>query len=169
MNCEICHKNKAIIHIHQVSGNKKTIYHICENCARDMGFASINDKSDYSINNLFKGLFKLNKTNITRTTSLICHRCSWTMEKFRRTKHLGCPECYNVFYDEIKNFFVKKLKIKSHMGKLPRNLKNYKKLFIDVVQLKGELRKAVKKEEYEKAASLRDEIDRLKGLTWREQ
>jgi protein arginine kinase activator len=169
MNCEICQQNEAIIHIHQVSGNKKSTYHICEICAQDMGFTSLDEKTDYSIGNLFKGLFKLKKKKAIKTGSKTCPHCSWTIEQFRRTKSLGCPGCYSFFQDEIAVFYSKKLKVSTHAGKFPKKIKSYKKFFVDVLKLKNEMDNAVQNEEFEKAAQLRDEIGRLKETMWLEQ
>jgi protein arginine kinase activator len=169
MNCEICNKNEAIIHIHQVSGKKKSTYHICEICAQDMGFNAFDEKFDYSIGNLFKGLFKLKRKKALKTGTKSCPSCSWTIERFRRTKSLGCPECYSYFQDEIRVFYAKKLNVSSHAGKFPKKIKSYKKLFVDVLQLENEMDNAVANEEYEKAAQLRDEIGRLKETMWLEQ
>ena len=50
-----------------------------------------------------------------------------------------------------------------HRGELPRRLATYKTLLIDVESLKRRLKSAVRSENYEEAARIRDRIAELKG------
>jgi protein arginine kinase activator len=52
-----------------------------------------------------------------------------------------------------------------HRGKYPKRLMAYKTLLIDIEELKRKLDRAVKKEDYEEAALLRDQIKELESRT----
>ncbi|MFH1239066.1 MAG: UvrB/UvrC motif-containing protein, partial [bacterium] len=93
-----------------------------------------------------------------------------TYEDFRRNGKLGCSECYKCFKTELNTLFKKIHGSNTHLGKVPVLLANKpgrksKKVAIMETQLKKllfDLQEAVRSEEYEKAALLRDEIKDFK-------
>ena len=52
MQCQICHKNGATIHLTEITGGQRTEMHICEQCAAEQGIAV---KSHIPINELLSG------------------------------------------------------------------------------------------------------------------
>ena len=80
-------------------------------------------------------------------------------------KKFGCAECYSTFSREI-HFLLEKMGAQStHRGKLPRGLSTYKRYLVDVVKLKEGLKQALKREDYEKAARIRDRIRELENAS----
>ena len=73
-------------------------------------------------------------------------------------RKFGCPDCYEVFREDLSHLFRKIHGSDIHRGARPRNACG------DVVSPEGlgslrkELQEAVEKEEYERAAVIRDRI-----------
>jgi protein arginine kinase activator len=84
-----------------------------------------------------------------------------TWETIRKREKIGCAECYSIFSEEI-HFLLEKMGLRTvHRGKLPKRLSAYKRFFIDAAKLKEGLEEALKREDYEKAARIRDRIREL--------
>ena len=83
-----------------------------------------------------------------------CPNCGITLEEIRKTGKLGCPKDYDVFRD----YFTEVLTIIQHRlenkGKRPSNADSVIKL----QRLNSQLRIAIRREDFETAATLRDQI-----------
>jgi len=90
-----------------------------------------------------------------------CPSCGMTLKDFQKTTMLGCPECYVLFEKEINAIIEDVHDGDRHVGKIPAN----KKLSIEILSLQTELSKAVKAQNFEKAAELRDKIKSLRNRT----
>ena len=84
----------------------------------------------------------------------VCPVCRTTLSEFEKTGIAGCPKCYDVFLPAVE-----KMSERIH-GRKKHITENEEK---SVDSLKNQLKEAVEKEEYEKAAYLRDEIKKLSG------
>lgn len=90
-----------------------------------------------------------------------CPTCGMTESELRRTGRVGCPDCYATFAD-ILNPYVQKIHgATRHIGTAPAAPEQPKA--DPVADLKAQLKAAVESEDYERAASLRDEIRRMEG------
>lgn len=170
MKCEICGARKAVIHIQQVIGKERIDLHLCEECAVERGIVDTTDSGrgegagrdqriDLSISSLLNGLVDIR--SLKGSQGKVCPQCGSTWELIRKREKMGCAECYASFSREIR-FLLEKMGLRgSHRGKLPRRLRTYKKYLVDVVKLKEGLKEALKREDYEKAARLRDRIEQL--------
>lgn len=102
-------------------------------------------------------------------SGLCCHKCRTTLESVTTGNPLGCSECYAVFADlliaELKNHDKIPARIRKtsplHIGKNPNEsatLPSSSRL----TALNEALNDALKKENYEQAAWIRDQIKTLK-------
>ena len=78
-----------------------------------------------------------------------CPVCGFMLEDYRRTGHLGCPDCYTVFARELDPAAEIDA---SDFDESPA---------VTRARLQKELQQAVEREDYERAASLRDQINAL--------
>lgn len=78
-----------------------------------------------------------------------CPVCGFKLEDYRRTGHLGCPDCYTVFARELDPTADE-----PEMA-TPESASVLK------AKLQSELQQAVAREDYEQAARLRDQINAL--------
>ena len=163
MKCEICGVRKAVIHIRQVIGKEQVDLHLCEECALERGISGEGEHVELSISNMLSGLLDIGQ--LKERKNAICPQCASTWESIRKREKFGCAECYSTFSREIRFLFEKMGVQSTHKGKLPKGLSTYKRYLVDVVKLKEGLREALKREDYEKAARIRDRIRELENAS----
>ncbi len=163
MQCDICGDAEAVVHIQQTSGNEEVELHLCEKCAAQKGITSGENNLDFSITNLLTGLVDVKGISSSSSSKKVCPGCGLTVQRFKKGGRLGCNECYTVFRKEISRIVGKMFGRTQHRGKYPKRLMAYKTLLIDIEGLKRKLDRAVKKEDYEEAALLRDQIKELES------
>ncbi len=81
-----------------------------------------------------------------------CPVCGFTLEDYRRTSRLGCPDCYSFFARELGDMATALADVPEG-GSSPAPSSREK--------LERQLREAIEREDYESAARLRDEIKAL--------
>jgi protein arginine kinase activator len=159
MQCEICGKEKAVIRIRQMIGDETREVRLCENCARERGILGLGKELGEGIAWLLQGLFE----SITPKTAagVSCPNCGTRFRDIRNKHQVGCSECYRVFAKEIKRLLGIKQKEWTYSGRLPKKIEMYKVILIDRENLKTQLEAALKSEDYEAAASIRDQLNQL--------
>ncbi len=91
-----------------------------------------------------------------------CPSCGYSMDDIRRLQRLGCPQCHDVFQQELHATMVKAHSGGTHhVGKVPKNLAAGS-LQNQLARLDEKLKEAVQKEDYEAAAVIRDAINEVK-------
>jgi protein arginine kinase activator len=160
MQCQICHKNDATIHLTEISAGSRTEMHLCEQCAVEQ---DINVKSHIPINELLSNLLASQPTDEEiegpPDTSAVCPNCGITLNQFSSEGLLGCPYDYEFFEKALTPLIARAHNdAATHRGKVPsrtpRQVKNQMELF----DLRRRLQDAVESEDYELAARLRDSI-----------
>jgi protein arginine kinase activator len=163
MQCQVCQKNEATIHLTEITDGVRTEMHLCEHCAQEEGIAI---KSQIPLNELLSGLLAAQPEDdelfgrSDRAQS--CPHCGFTLGRFRKDAVLGCPYDYEVFEKALLPLIEKAHDGKtSHCGKTPSKAPVGTKSQIEVMRLRQKLEAAVKNEDYELAAELRDKINKL--------
>ena len=87
--------------------------------------------------------------------------CGFSQADFKKTGRLGCSECYGTFAEGLGSLLKAMHKGTEHVGKLPERAQRTMALNQRMRALTENLQKAVADENYESAASLRDQIKRL--------
>ncbi|GAA0079320.1 UvrB/UvrC motif-containing protein [Clostridium sp. CTA-5] len=172
MLCEKCKKNEARINLVKVVNGEKNEIWLCENCAKNISdipfINSINEISGLQFENILTGLLNNIGVNKTKPKELICPKCKMKYSEFEKQGKLGCSECYNVFSEYIKPIVKRIYGSVKHVGKIPKfdgeNLIKKRK----IIRLKQDLQKAIKLEEYEKAAVIRDDIREMETFIFKE-
>lgn len=162
MQCQICNKNDATIHLTEITNGKREEMHLCEHCAAEQGIAV---KSNISVNELLSSLLAAQPPDDESAGQAIqvhCPNCGFTLSQFRKEATLGCPYDYKVFEKSLLPLIEKAHDGKTtHCGKLPSKTPNHTKRQAELLTLRQRLETAVKSENYEQAAELRDKINRL--------
>lgn len=162
MICQFCKKREASIHFTNVVGNKVDKIHICHQCAEEKGFDYLK-KSNFAMGDLISGLFESSATEAeTGTTKTSCPNCGTVFATFKKVGKLGCSQCYESFEAELLPLLRSIHGNTTHMGKVPKRFCQQVNLQRRVMELQEELSRAVEREEYERAAEIRDEIKTLK-------
>jgi len=156
MDCQSCHSRKATVHLTEIVGNKeKRELHLCEQCAQQQGTTGM------EIMGLISSAFGPTGKSASGATAsdLRCGACGLAYTEFRSRGRLGCPACYDVFRAALEPLLEKIHGQSRHVGKAPgaspaASRTKEKAL----VALRRQLQGAVKDENYELAAKLRDEL-----------
>lgn len=170
MTCEECKDRPATVHFTKIINNEKTEVHLCEKCAKEKsGELDFNVDPGFPINNFLAGLMDVDKTldskqlkkGVTHSDKLQCDKCNLTYNQFSQISRLGCSNCFNVFSRHL-NPLLKRIHGKtSHTGKVPKRTGGNLRIKKRIQEMKEELQECIKREEYEKAAEVRDEIKKL--------
>ena len=162
MKCENCKKNDATIHFTQVKEGKVVSYNLCQECAEKFGMkgAKFDSKQQpaFTPDDKSEVLSELLQSKSPDDNEK-CSVCQSTLDDIKTSGRMGCGQCYFTFENQI-DVLLRRIQASSfHVGKRTSKLDD--QLYSDQVairKLKKELTDAVKKENYEKAARLRDEI-----------
>ncbi len=163
MQCQICNKNDATIHLTEITDGKRAELHICENCAAEQGIAV---KSHIPVNELLSGLLAAQPSDDDLSAQaqqqVQCPHCGLTLAQFHKEGVLGCPYDYEVFEKSLLPLIEKAHNDKTtHCGKLPSKTPKDTKKQVKLLNLRQQLDAAVQSEDYELAAKLRDKINKI--------
>jgi len=164
MKCEVetC-DNEATVHLTEIRDGKKHEMHLCERCASEKGLPG---KQHFSISDLLAGIAGQAQAQAAqkggkRAREIACPVCGATLSQFQSSGRFGCPDCYVTFKDDVQGLVEKIHDSSQHVGKVPRRISSDISLQKDIRQLQVDLRKAVRREDYEKAAAIRDQIHQM--------
>jgi protein arginine kinase activator len=160
MICDICGENEAIVHVQQIMGGEIYEFHLCSDCAKKKGVTAESDGSmKFSLSQLLGGLVDSSEEESEEVSpDTACEQCGTTLQEIRDTERVGCADCYATFRSQIDDLLTEYTDEVHHKGRYPGKLHAYKAILIDKEQLKKQLEDAVKREEYEHAAHIRDRI-----------
>jgi protein arginine kinase activator len=165
MKCDVCQKREALIYIQQVMGKDQVELHLCERCAKEKGITAGGDKIEVTLGGLLSDLLHAKPGQAREQKTVVCPTCQRTVEEFAKTRKLGCSECAKSFDTELREIVDKLGESAQHVGKFPRRLRAYKTYLVDIARLKRGLKEAIGREDYERAAVLRDKIRELETLS----
>lgn len=162
MNCENCNIRQASVHITQVGQGYKKEIKLCLYCLHEKGLnSSIVYLSDI-LGNIIKEFITMDNDDKRKSSGLVCSGCSMPFNRFFETGLLGCPDCYESFDFELKKILHRFHGSTVHItdsSKGKSKLSSSKTTHIG--KLKNDLQSAVKTENFEKAAELRDKLKLL--------
>lgn len=168
MLCQICKENTATIHLTEIEQGQRTETHLCQQCAQKQGLAV---QSQIPLNELLSNLLAAAKSVSSETESpasafsgpdIPCPACGMTLRRFSETSLLGCPADYKHFQKELMPLIERThAGHNQHCGKVPAQTEQGQKNEIELLRLRQQLDQAIKTEDYEAAARLRDQIRHL--------
>lgn len=156
MLCQYCGKNPATIHLTEIQDKQRREIHICEACADERGIGAHSPGLTAFLHSAVE------KSEVQKT--LRCPHCGITFEDFRAKGRFGCPRDYEVFRERLNPLLDKIHGAHRHTGRLPRGGETVHTDKADeLLRLRRELQEAVHREEYERAAKLRDRIQAIES------
>ena len=163
MQCQICTKHPATIHLTEITEGVRKEMHICETCAAEQGITS---QSQMSINELLGSLLAAQPSDDelfgASETTPSCPDCGFTLDRLRHDGTLGCPRDYEVFEHALAPLIARVHNgATTHCGKIPAGAPDEMKKQMKLASLRQQLEAAVRNEDYERAAQLRDEISQF--------
>lgn len=96
-----------------------------------------------------------------------CPSCGWTAELIRSSGRLGCTACVNVFRREILSVLKRAGGYSPYDGKMPLREKAGEADVASLASLSAALEQAIRSENFEAAASIRDRIRAASGRSSR--
>lgn len=162
MLCQKCHKRIANVHFTRVVNNQKVEMYLCEQCANEQGQTGFD--APLSVSEFLSGIFNFGNSapyvNLS-SADTVCDKCGMSFQEFQKSGKLGCSNCYRTFGERLKSILKRLHGSAQHSGRIPEKVSESIKLSREIEKLKEMLNEAVKNEEYEKAAELRDKIRSL--------
>ena len=167
MQCDVCGKKKATVHLTEIVDQQMSEMHLCEECARQK---SVQMEQQFGLADLLAGLADMGSKGTpakdaaaaAKTAALTCAKCSLSYDDFRKFGRLGCSKCYESFKNHLATLLKKIHGSNQHFGKSPARIpQGEKKKIEDLQDLKHQLMSAIQMEDFEKAAKLRDEIRQI--------
>ena len=158
-SCDQC-EQPATVHLIQILDGEKTEMHLCKQCAEKQG---VSVQAAIPIEKLLEGLTPLAATapppSVPQAT---CEYCGMTFEEFQTSLSLGCANDYEAFAPMLPEMIrACQDGADQHLGRVPNNAEATVRKKSQLLRMRGELAQAVQAEEYERAAALRDEIQRV--------
>lgn len=166
MLCEECKKRPATVHLTKIVNNQKTEMHLCGQCAQERGELGFMGNIQINFPNLLSGFFDLDQHfNVEEAMQEErvghCPSCGLSYNNFRELGQLGCSSCYKTFGELMEPILRRIHGHNRHTGKVPKKHAGKLNLEREIHNLREQLQAAVSREEYEKAAQLRDKIHAL--------
>jgi protein arginine kinase activator len=161
MVCDICKKNVATVHLTQMVEGKTKKVDLCEACSKEKG---VDDPTGFSLADLLLGLGAAQEIeHASGGGEIKCPHCGFTQADFKKAGRLGCSECYKVFADALEGLLKSMHKGTRHLGKVPQVFRQSQDLADKLKSLQKKLEKAIANEDFENAATLRDEVKALRS------
>ncbi len=155
--CGQCDK-PANVHYTFVAGNKQVKVAMCADCPKNR---ELQKQGAHGIlEELAPKLMHTMESAIERGIAK-CPVCGFTLKDLERTRRLGCSGCYDTFQATILRLISSVQRGHRHLGKISSRHDSPEIIQNRLSLLKDRLNTAVKEEEFENAANLRDEIKRL--------
>ena len=158
MKCQKCGRHDATNHITKIINGKKSEVFLCPFCAElqdDITKSVFDFGHDFA--GLFPTFFHLDAPK-NHTANLVCPNCHTTLSDIQKRGHLGCSECYSVFFDYIKKPIREIHGFTKHVGKVPKKFTPNPEKADILSDLKRKLEDAVAIQNFEEAAVIRDKI-----------
>ncbi len=173
MLCEHCKKRTATVFYNENINGQVRAFSLCGECAaklRERGeiheitsmTGSFADPFADLQSDLFGGFFGI-PFHKAIAPQKKCPGCGSIYADVTACGRVGCPTCYQTFREELAPTIHSIHGTTSHTGSVPARYRAKQERADRLKQLKAELRDAVNREDYEKAASLRDEIRALQA------
>ncbi len=166
MKCDICKKNEAAVAYREIINGNEKVYSLCSACAKNKEIEMSTAFKEMTVpfmGGLINSFFTPRAIAEKRTAEKRCDLCNSTFEMIVKRGKAGCPKCYSVFEAEMAPS-VKKLHGNAlHVGKSPMGAAPAPSFEDEKARLERELKLAIEKEEYERAAEIRDKLRDIRG------
>jgi protein arginine kinase activator len=168
MNCHMCGRREATIHLLElINGQQKSLW-LCGICASGrselptgaqpepvLGGAGQSPGESASLASFLGQV--LDGAGPPRQVS-DCPVCGYALKAFQTSNRLGCAACYDHFRVQLVPILTQYHRHATHLGKVPQRVGGAARQQGELTRLRVALEKAIQSEAYEEAAHLRDTL-----------
>jgi len=167
--CMKCKKAFATVKITKIINGEVHEMHLCQDCASEISpYQQKMSNLQKDLNEILSGLLNQEKgAQVVKQEprkekiDLVCDNCGFPYESYQKSFFLGCSQCYQAFDKYLVNDIRKIHGSTQHTGRVPDRYRKVIEIKRNLDTLKRELQQAVKYENFERAAELRDKIRSL--------
>jgi len=170
MQCEVCQQGPASVYVtdlkygpdvpHGELGALET-KSVCSSCAAHLGLPhATTPAQDKAV--LFK-LLKKTAQKSAKPAGPACPRCDLALAEFRQTGRVGCADCYATFAPHLEAMLLGMHQATRHVGRGPGTSAAESDRTAEIARIRERMDLAIREEDYEDAARLRDELTKLQG------
>jgi len=157
MLCDNCRERDAVVHLTQIVQSAVTQVHLCEKCAAERGVETTVAAPKHPLGDFLQAAQQ--QMTVAQGDATRCAFCSATLRDFRASGRLGCARCYGAFEASLRDLLRRVHGSSRHAGKTyaPPQPEMFERA-TTLGELRDRLRRAVEMEQFELAATLRDQI-----------
>lgn len=168
MLCQSCGRNAATTYVKTIINGSLSEYALCPECAGKLGYADL--FGDWGFN--FSTILGNSPVGVEKEPqkTLRCDFCGSSFEDIVESGKVGCASCYRVFHNRLIPSIQRIHGNAVHQGKRPgsaamilRPRTEIRPVETELEIKQKEMERAIKEQNFEYAAVLRDEIKLLKG------
>ncbi len=155
MKCDICGLREAVVFVHQVGREGTAEVRLCAQCAKSHGVGNLDGDLAGAMDQLLRDLPRRALPEAAAEIALPpCPSCGATLEATRKRGSASCARCWRHFGAALGGPGER------YPGRLSVRLERRRRRERDLAALREQLDLALGREEYERAAALRDELRR---------
>lgn len=160
MLCDQCRERDAVLNLTQIQNNAVTQVHLCEKCAAERGIETTVSAPKHPLGDFLQAVQQ--QALQLPGDAARCAYCGTSLRDFRASGRLGCAHCYGAFEQSLRDLLRRVHGSAKHVGRRydvpdPGSLERGATLS----ELRTRLQQAIQSEEFETAATLRDQIRTL--------
>lgn len=155
MLCENCGRREATVHIVQIGPDGRHEENLCEKCAAAYGVEPSTNSHREAVTDFLRSVFHSSEE---QTQAQVCPVCGMTLQDLQKTGKIGCASCYDFFRPQLDSILRRIHGSSPHVGKFPQRSGVKLEAEAAIENLRAKLQEAIRLEEYENAATYRDEI-----------
>lgn len=160
MKCDGCKKNEATLVLHMIANGQVATRSLCMDCAKKAHEEMAQAFSTMGMT--LSGMDELGAAaprEELHVPRMICAACRTAYENIDHDTVFGCPQCYQAFHERVVSYL-------SGLKGPEQRPETVQAISMEPVpmtenDLKEQLSEALKAEDYEQAASLRDRLKEL--------
>ena len=159
--CDRCGKD-AVYHSTLIVNGVSQTTNLCRECAIKEGV--FNSQPTNIFDDIFAKFAEM--LPFDKVADIVCPVCKTSLREFKTTGLLGCPNCYEVFREEISNIIKRIAPFELHKQEAVKPTQTVKKRLTKEEKIKNfkvQMAEAVKEERYEDAAKIKKQIQKLEA------
>jgi len=157
MVCDQCRERDAMVHLTQSVGNSISQVHLCENCAAERGIETTVSVPQHPLGDFLQAVQQ--QAAQLPGDAARCAYCGTSLRDFRASGRLGCAHCYGAFEHSLRELLRRVHGSTKHDGwRYETRDPDLMARELTLHELRDQLQRAVAEEQFEMAATLRDQI-----------